>query len=327
MSEQTFKDFEIIFVDNDSSDGSYEYAESHLKRSNVKFFKTEKNLGFAGGNNFGLKHCSGEFIVLLNNDTKADKDWLINLIESISDSDDTGMAQSLVITEGVPLRYYEKNGTVNLLGHNIMEIFEIDKEGLGEIFQANGCSLIIRKKLIEELGGLFPDEYFAYAEDTYLSFKVKFRGLRILHTSSSVVHHKGGGASAGKKVSALYFYQERNRLLNFLIFFPAGFTLKYIPFLFFNFIMKLSASFFTEKYSASQLIRAYIWIISNNDWISKERAYLKGLKKVSDDEVLKLISGKIFNGDDAAERIINYFSVLYCKLTFIRIIENQKSDG
>ncbi len=326
MREQTFKDFEIIFVDNDSSDGSYEFVSDNFKAQNVKLLRAEKNLGFAGGNNFGLKHCSGEFIVLLNNDTRVQKDWLEKLIECISADENTGIAQSLVITEGIPAKYYEMNGTINLLGHNIMEIFKINVNGIGEIFQANGCSMIIRKKLTDELGGLFPEDYFAYSEDTFLSFRVKFSGLKIMHTSDSVVFHKGGGASINQKASALYFYQERNRLLNFLIFFSREFFVRYIPFLIFNFFLKLSASVFSKKYSAVQLVKAYRWLFNHRQWIRKERAYLNRMKKVSDDEVLRYISGKIFNGYNIAEKIMNSFSIGYCKLTGIRVFENQKSD-
>ena len=325
MREQTFKDFEIIFVDNDSSDGSYIYAKENFKQDNVILFKSDKNLGFAGGNNFALKHCTGEYIVLLNNDTRVQKDWLKNLIECISADESTGIAQSLVITEGIPAKYYEMNGTINLLGHNIMEIFKIGVNGRGEIFQANGCSMIIRKKLVDEFGGLFDDKYFAYSEDTYLCFKVKFRGLKIMHTSDSVVFHKGGGASVNQKVPALFFYQERNRLLNFLIFFSQDFFVRYILFLLFNFILKLSASVFTRKYSAVQLVKAYRWLFANRQWIRKERAYLNSMKKVGDDEVMRYISGKIFNGNNIAERIVNTFSVGYCKLIGIHVYENQKS--
>jgi GT2 family glycosyltransferase len=325
--KQSFTDFEIIFVDNDSTDGSVEFVNKHFKSDRIKIIQSGINLGFAGGNNLGLKYCSGEYIVLLNNDTVTDKDWLKELIDCISQNEAVGIAQSLVITEGIPKKYYEKNGTINLIGHNIMEVFEVNKNGMGEIFQANGCSLIIRKKLVDLLNGLFPDEYFAYSEDTYLCFKVKFRGLKILHTSKSIVHHKGGGASVNKKASHLYFYQERNRLLNFLIFFSGKFTVKYIPILIFNFFMKLAASVASEKYSAAQLMQAYFWLLTNHGRIKKNRIHLKSLKKVDEDYVLGYLSGKIFNGDNTGERIMNTLSVFYCRLVSINILENKRKSG
>ena len=320
---QSFTDFEIIFVDNNSDDGSVEFLKKNYLSDKIKIFVSGRNLGFAGGNNYGYKHCKGKYIVLLNNDTVADRDWLKELIDCISSDENTGMAQSLVLTDGIPARYYEKNGTVNLLGHNIMEVFEIDDKGYGEIFLASGCSLIIRKSLAGELNGLFLDEYFAYSEDTFLCFKVKFRGLKIVHTSRSKVNHRGGGTSENKKSSFLYFYQERNRLLNFLLLFSNGFILKYIPYMIFNFFMKLTASVLSPKYSASQLVRAYWWLLMNIKWIREQRAELKTIKIVNDDYVLGYLSGRIFNGDNIFERTVNSFSILYCRLAGIKIMENK----
>lgn len=320
---QSFTDFQIVFVDNNSVDGSVEFIKENYSSDKIKIIISDDNLGFAGGNNLGFKHCAGEYIVLLNNDTTVDKDWLKNLIDCIDADESIGMAQSLVLTEGIPGKYYKKNGTVNLLGHNIMEIFEIGKDGLGEIFLAGGCSLIIRRSLSEELNGLFLNEYFAYSEDTYLCFKVKFRGLKIYHTSKSIVHHKGGGTSENRKASYLYFYQERNRLLNFLLFFPNSFLIKYIPYLIFNLFMKLSASVVSKKYSAVQLIKAYWWLLTNQKWIRENRALLKSIKLTDDNYVLNYLSGKIFNGDNGFEKVINSISIGYCKVTGIKIMENK----
>ena len=197
---QSVKDFELILVDNGSTDGSVDYVVSNYSDKRIKLALSKQNLGFAGGNNLGYKHATGEYIVLLNNDTKVNEDWLKGLLDEIERDDNIGIVQSLVITEGVPAEYYKKNGTINLLGHNVMNFFEINEDRTGEIFQANGCSLIIRWVLVEQLGGLFPDEYFAYAEDTYLSFKVKFYGKKIMHTSGSIVYHKGN-ATAKEQVS------------------------------------------------------------------------------------------------------------------------------
>lgn len=321
--KQSFTDFQIIFVDNNSGDGSVEFIKENYPSENIKIIISDKNLGFAGGNNLGFKHCEGEYIVLLNNDTAVDKDWLKNLIDCISADEGIGMAQSLVLTEGIPGRYYKKNGTVNLLGHNIMEIFEIGKNGLGEIFLAGGCSSIIRRSLADALNGLFLDEYFAYSEDTYLCFKVKFRGLKICHTSKSIVHHKGGGTSANRKASHLYFYQERNRLLNFLLFFPNSFLIKYIPYLMFNFVLKITASAVSPKYSADGLIKAYLWLLTSQKWIRENRASLNEIKLTDDNYVLNYLSGKLFNGDNVFGKVMNLFSISYCKITGIKIIENK----
>lgn len=321
---QSFQDFEIIFVDNASDDDSLEFVKNNFFDTRLRIFSAEKNLGFAGGNNLGLKYATGSYIVLLNNDTVVEKDWLKNLVETIQTDENIGIVQSLVYTEGIPAKYYLKNGTINLLGHNIMEVFGIDENGTGEIIQATGCSLIVRKDLLDKTGGLFLDEYFLYAEDTYLSLKAKFSGYKIIHTSKSVVHHKGSGTTKNQLSSEIYFYQERNRILNFFLFFNTFFIVKYIPVFILNYKIKFFYCLFSKRYSLKSLIKSYFWFLGNISWIKKQRKAIKKFKVVSDNDVLKLISCKFSNGKSIPERMVNSMLLFYCKITHLKVLENAK---
>ena len=318
---QTYQDFEVIIFDNCSTDGSIDYVTEKINDKRVKVISSERNLGFAGGNNEALKHASGDMIVLLNNDTVVEKEWLSELVKCLSESKNAGMVQSLVITEGIPLQYYKKNGTINLFGHNIMEAFEINENGVGEIFQVNGCSLIIKRELLNKLGGLFPEEYFAYAEDTYLSFKVKFAGYKIYHNAKSVVQHKGGATMSKYKGELVTFYQERNRLLNFLIFFSDNFRMKYYPLMLYNLLLKLFYGLISSRYSAKGVIKAYGWIMKNRKWIEAESSKLETIKKIREEEVLLYLSGKATNGNNAIEKVLNSIMLCYLKLVNISVIE------
>lgn len=320
---QSFTDYEIIFVDNGSVDGSLEFVKSHFTDNRIKCFSTGSNLGFTGGNNFGLKYAEGENIVLLNNDTVVEENWLKYLYESIDSDENVGAVQSLVITEGIPRKYYLKNGTLNLLGHNIMEVFEIGDNGIGEIFQLNGCSMIIKKGLINKLGGLFPEEYFAYAEDSFLSFKLKFAGYRILHNSNSVVHHLGSATTKDFRSAFRTRLQERNRIMNFLIFFSSGFRIKYYPILVSNFFLKIILSLLPGKYSFTGILKAYLDLYKKRKWIKEMRNEVIKIKTTDENDVLKNLSGKIFNGNNIFEKFINFFSLLYCRIFNIKVIENK----
>jgi len=322
--EQSYSDFEIIFYDNASNDYSIEFVRQNFKSDCIKIIKSKENLGFAGGNNEALKYCTGELIILLNNDTVVEKNWLEELVVAYSENENVGIVQSLVLTEGIPSKYYELNGTINLLGHNIMRVFPINDNGIGRMLLATGAAMMFSKKLIEELGGLFPDEYFFYAEDTYFSLRAVFAGYNNLHTSKSVVHHIGSGSIGKKKNPFVTFCQERNRLLNFLLLFSGKFIWKYIPILIFNFFLKLIRGIVDNSYSIPGLLRAYYWILTNINWIKTKRQFVKSGKKRNEDEILKLISGKIFNGENSIERFINFFSLLYCRITTIKVIEYYK---
>lgn len=320
--QQTYRDFEIIVFDNGSSDGSYEFLEATYGNiPNIKIIYIGKNLGFAGGSNYALNFAQGEYIVLLNNDTVVDVNWLKELYYAITTIPNAGIVQSLVITEGIPEKYYIRNGTLNLFGNNIMEVFSIGTNGIGEILQANGCSLIFPKKIIDEVQGLFIDEYFAYAEDSFFSLKVKFAGYRLYHTSKSLVKHRGGSTTRREKISHITFLQERNRLLNFLILFSDLFLIKYIPLLLLNFLLKLSYSIVSSRLATTGILRAYLWLVFNFRWIFKQRRKYRLIKKITDNEVLKHISGKVSNNNSIISKVLNKSVILYCKFTNIKVLE------
>lgn len=318
---QSFKDFEIIFVDNGSSDGSEEFVSRQYNDERLKVISTGKNLGFAGGNNFGLMHCKYDYIVLLNNDVIVKKNWLSELVKAYENQENAGLVQSLILTEGIPKRYYKKNGTINFLGHNIMEVFEIDESGTGEIFLASGASMIFNKSILISEDTIFPEEYFLYSEDTYLSFLSKFSGKTNYHTSGSVVHHKGCGTTIKEKPETTTFYQERNRILNFLIFFRISVLIRLIPYYFFNLIMKLTLSLVNRKYSLTGILKSYWWIFTNREWIKSQRKQIIKFKSAGDNDVIKFLSCKLFNGNNILEKNVNYISKAYCFITGLRTFE------
>lgn len=321
---QGYHNFEIIVVDNGSTDNSLITLENELNDSKIKIVKSEKNLGFAGGNNLGLKYSEGDYIALLNNDTIVEENWLEYLVDTLENNKNAGIVQSLVLTEGIPLKFYEKNGTINLLGHNIMSVFEINNDGCGEILQATGCSLIIRKETIDKLNCLFLNEYFAYAEDTFLSLRVKFLGCKLMHCSRSIVHHKGNITTNMLDKSLILFYQERNRMLNFLLLFSRSFIVKYVPYIIINLKLKFIVYMFRKKYDSLTVLKSYFWLIKNKKWITEQRKIMNEKKIIPENEVLKFISCKLFNGNNLFERFVNFISLLYCKLTGIKTIETTK---
>ena len=91
--------FEVVFVDNASSDGSVDYLKSkeYDKHMDIRIVETGANLGFAGGNNAGVKACEGEYIILLNNDTAVTEDWLVNLYDFMKNNKDCCMANSKLL--------------------------------------------------------------------------------------------------------------------------------------------------------------------------------------------------------------------------------------
>jgi len=96
ISCQTFRDFEVIFVDNGSTDGSSNLAATLASELNFSFtvLNLPSNNGFTGGNIEGLKHCSGKYIALLNNDTSVSKKWLASLVKAMEGDPEIGICAS-----------------------------------------------------------------------------------------------------------------------------------------------------------------------------------------------------------------------------------------
>lgn len=312
---QSYTEFELIIFDNNSTDGSIQYVNESFKDPRIKVISSGSNLGFAGGNLEAMKHTSNDLIVLLNNDTKVDKDWLKFLAESVKERNT--VASSFVRTEGIPEKYYEKNGTVSYLMYNIMNVFSSPEDE----FYPNGCSVIFRKS---EIGEPFDADYFYYSEDVYLGLKARFAGRKIKFAKDSLVQHYGGGSHSTDKKKT--FYSERNRLLNVYLFFSVWTIIRFLPYVAFNQTAKLLLSLFSSKYSFPGLVRAYFWFYLNIPAIVRKRKNLRENFKTSEREVISKMSCKIFNGSSFAVSLVNKLSYFYSRIAGFKPIEFYQRD-
>jgi len=307
---QTYREFEIILFDNASTDGSIAFVTSTFTDKRIKVISSVENLGFAGGNNEALKHCSGELIVLLNNDTVVENDWLEQLVKAMQSRNT--IASSFVKTKGIPEKYYETNGSVSYLMYNIINVFpEIEDE-----FYPNGCSLIFRKS---EIGEPFDSDYFYYGEDVYLGLRARFKGMKIKFVKDSVVHHYGGGTDT--KNSKKTFYIERNKFLNLYLFFSGFFIFRVLPYIALFHTARTIISFFSPDVSFTGTLKAYLWFYMNIPVILKKRSELRKSFKVSEKEVIRSVSCKIFNDESALKKLINGLSYYYSRTVGLKPVE------
>lgn len=207
-----YSDVEIVVVDNASTDGSEKIVEEF---PNVKLIKSEKNLGYAGGNNLGFKFTIGKYIVALNNDMVVEPDWLdepVKYLESDSTIGVVGCRQMRLDKKTVDglFVYIENDLRANALGAS--ELFEEKYRNfkLGFVMGVNGGSAIYRKVVIDKLGA-FDEHFFGYYEDADLCMRIFIHGWKILYVSKSVVYH-AGGASFKKNMYLYHYLLERNRL-------------------------------------------------------------------------------------------------------------------
>jgi GT2 family glycosyltransferase len=305
VQEQSYKNIEILFVDNASGDNSIAVVQQSFP--SVKVITSKVNLGFSGGNNLGARHASGEYLVLLNNDTVVDKEWLTSLLNDIQNGT-ADIITSKVITDGVPDEYYAMNGSINYLGYNIMRVFT-DRS---KVFFAGGASVILKN---DRSGMIFPEEYFLYHEDVYLSWMARLQGRSVAMCQESIVYHRGS-ATTKKQISAFStYYQERNRLLNAILFYRAGTLLKLTPYFLADAIAKVLMSIVMRRKSFWGIVHAYGWILIKGRWILQQRKKIQSMRKVPDSEILQWMSCKVIDAGNGPAAFINRLSKYYSRIT------------
>lgn len=213
-----YPNYEIIFIDNGSRDGSLELfvnLSKNYKRVKTKIIRLENNIGYSKANNLGVTHTRGKYVVLLSNDIEVDNDWLINMIKVFENDESIAVAQSAMYS------LYDKNqrdyqcNHIDAFGFCHPPRLSNDVE---EVFYSEGAVMFIRKSVIDKVGGLFDEDYFMFDEDIDFCWRVRLRGYKVCVVPSSKVYHARGGTVQGvfMKTDPFYvFLIARNKLATF----------------------------------------------------------------------------------------------------------------
>ena len=199
LNQISIKDFEIIVVDNGSIDNSADKAKE--KFPSINLHKSETNLGYSGGCNFGAKNAKGEYTIFLNNDTLHTKNWIEELIGFLDKNPQAGAAQPKILNAtnkdtfdyaGGAGGYIDKYCFPFVRGRifNSLEKDSNQYDDIKKIFWASGAAFIIRTELLRELN-YFDNIYFAYMEEIDLCWRLQALGLGIWNVPTSVVYHFG----------------------------------------------------------------------------------------------------------------------------------------
>jgi len=185
------------------------------------FIQTGENLGFAGGNNVGIKYAlkkdDCEYVLLLNNDTIVEKNFLSELVKTAKISMNIGIIGGKILYYDDPGKIWYAGGKLDLWRGSGYHL-NVDKKdngikGIKEVSFITGCLMLIDKKIFKRLG-LLPKEYFLYLEDTDFCYSTLQKGFKLYVNLDSKIYHKvSSTVSAGKEVSPMaIYYSARNRL-------------------------------------------------------------------------------------------------------------------
>ncbi len=228
LLNQSYPNFEIILVDNASSDGTTEFVKENYP--SVQVIQNSENLGFAKGTNIGILRAKGELVALFNQDAIADKDWLVNLVKAIEKSANTAAVAGKVFYYGDK---YGKNAVFCTWSKvdpytGCPYNFNGDEPG-SEVDYLTGCAMLVKKKIIDEVG-LLDTGYFLYFDETDWCARMIRAGYDLVYVPSAIVWHVVS-ASLGESKLKLY-YMARSRIR----FVLKNFDAMYIPFFLMYFI-------------------------------------------------------------------------------------------
>lgn len=200
LLEVNYSNFTIILVDNGSEDGSFEKLKEEFK--SPVFLANKENLGFTGGNNSGITYAlekQYDFILLLNNDTEVDPDFLKELLDLQKSQPNVGMVQPLILFHDNREVIWSAGGKyIAPLGiaktHDSQKKLDASKVEDKILDWATGCCILIPRQVIEKVGSL-KQSYFAYFEDVDWSLRIRKAGYSIYLASKSIIYHEGGASS------------------------------------------------------------------------------------------------------------------------------------
>jgi GT2 family glycosyltransferase len=210
----TYLNYEIIVVDNASIENPHKELKERFP--DIIFIRSEKNLGFAGGNNLGLNFAKGDYFFFLNNDTLLFEDFLEPIVDFMISHPEVGMASPKVLySDGVTIQYAGAI-SINFLGRGkrigLLERDSGQYNYISETDLGHGAALIIPKVIIEKVG-LMPELFFLYYEEHDWCEQVKKQGYKMYYLGNSQILHKESVSTGGNENYLKVYYLNRNRLL------------------------------------------------------------------------------------------------------------------
>lgn len=293
-----YPNFEVIFVDNFSRDGSLEFVKKSFNATNLKIIENSENYGFAEGNNIGIKHSSGEYIVFLNVDTEVDPNWIQELVKVMKSNPHIGAAQSKLLLMSDRNRFDSAGHFLDYCGIESFESTKITGEvdygqydEIREIFYAKGAAMMVRKKALEKVGPFDPT-YFVNHEDIDLCWRILLGGYKIVFVPKSKVYHAGGGGAAGtarkERQAWILFHLRKNHVTSLIKNYQFNNLVRYLPlyltYLFMHGIYKLK----DDIHIFQAYFKAVLWNLAKlRDILSERKRIQQFIRKVPDKEIMK----------------------------------------
>lgn len=246
-----YDNFEILIVDNNSTEEDINKLKILLDNNKkVKAIFNKQNHGFAGGNNIGIDYSlnnGAEYIMILNNDTVVEKNFMKPLIEVFNNHKNVGIVAPQINYFDHPDIIWSAGGYISKIRGSGFALSNINEKKVKylekEVAFVSGCCMLIKKEVFEAIGNL-DVQYFMYLEDVDFCLRASKAGFRIFVSHGSKIYHKVGKSTDNNLKPLPLYYVTRNRLLflrkNYKDFFIIGFLYVLITMVLKSFIWFIS---------------------------------------------------------------------------------------
>ena len=297
MAQTQYDPFEIIVVDNASTDGSPDWVS--LNYPQMKLIENDQNYGYAGGCNRGAKAATGDYLVFLNNDTIQDPNWLSPLADFLNLNPKVAAVQPKVLNFFDRTRFDYAGGAggwIDVLGFpfargRVLQELETDEgqyNAMRPIFWASGTALMVRKVDFEAAGG-FDEIFFAHQEEIDLCWKFRLMEKETWAIPSAVVYHKNAVTLPMFSRQKQYL-NHRNSFLMVLTNYSLPITLYMTPIRFaLEWVALIYALVRLDMNHALGILQSLFWILTHPQIIWKRRRHTKRIRTVKDKDVLPWI--------------------------------------
>lgn len=227
LFSQTYQDFEIILLNNDSVN----VALDEFTSDKLRIIQLGRNLGFAVANNIGARLARGKWIALLNADAFPESYWLENFLKAAEQTPQYTTFSSRQIQYNAPQLIDGAGDSYHITGLAWRRFYNqsVNTHGMmkEEVFSACPAAALYSREEFLKIGG-FDEDYFSYFEDVDLGFRLRLNGARCLYVPDAVVHHVGS-ASTGKRSDFSVYYGYRNMIWTFFKNMPSPYIWIFLP--------------------------------------------------------------------------------------------------
>lgn len=294
LTQQTLKNFEVIIVDNGSTDNPNAILQNNRAGLFIRIEILKENVGFTTANNIGARLAHGRWLALLNTDAFPESTWLEKLLQAAEENPDYAAFSSRQIQFNVPDRLDGAGDAYHISGLAWRNDYQLPVKTHGlekkDVFSACGAAALYSREAFLSVSG-FDEDYFSYFEDVDLGFRLRLIGEKCLYVPEAVVHHVGS-ASTGKRSDFSVYYGYRNMIWTFFKNMPSPLFWIFLP------LHMGTLAFFviylTLRGQGKVILKALWDAIRGLPKMLKKRQEIQRNRKITSRELLRVMSTGLF---------------------------------